>query len=126
MISGNQQACQTGQTGVELSLQTRAPRDQSQMDQSAAKRIAKRNLVMINGAWIDEGFVKEMPSLTIKAMSAAYFRMLEKHRELKEVFQLGNRVVWITPSGTALLIDPTQGKEKLADEEIDRLFLVKK
>ena len=67
---------------------------------------------MIDGAWIDEGFVKETPSLTIKAMSAAYFRMLERHRELKEVFQLGNRVVCDRAQrhGPAHRSDPGQGK----------------
>jgi hypothetical protein len=34
--------------------------------------------------------------------------------------------VWITPSGTALVIDTTDGKEKLADAEIDKLFVAPK
>ena len=46
-------------------------------------------------------------------MSEAYFRILEKHPEVKRVFQLGNHLVWVTPSGKALVIDASHGKEKL-------------
>jgi Ca-activated chloride channel family protein len=41
------------------------------------------------------------------------------------VYRLGNHVVWVTPSGTALVIDTTDGKEKLDDAEIDALFVKK-
>jgi hypothetical protein len=34
--------------------------------------------------------------------------------------------VWVTPSGTALVIDTTDGAEKLSDEEIAKLFVAKK
>ena len=63
-----------------------------------------------------------MPTLTVKAQSDAYFRLLEKQPRLKEVFRLGNHLVWVTPNGTALLIDTSEGKEQLTDAEIDRLF----
>ena len=53
-------------------------------------------------------------------MSDAYFRILERQPEIKEVFRLGNHLVWITPSGTALVIDTSDGKEKLTDEEIEQ------
>ena len=42
---------------------------------------------------------------------------------MKDVFQLGNHLVWVTPSGTALVIDTSDGKEKLTDDEIDTLFV---
>ncbi len=63
--------------------------------------------------------------MKVKALSAAYFRMLERHAELKEVFALGNRVVWMTPRGAALVID-ADGSETLSDAEIDKLFAAKK
>jgi Ca-activated chloride channel family protein len=67
-----------------------------------------------------------MPNVTVKAMSPAYFRILEKQPKMKEVFRLGNHVVWVTPNGTALVIDLNDGVEKLSDAEIDRLFIAKK
>jgi hypothetical protein len=42
------------------------------------------------------------------------------------VFRLGNYVVWVAPNGTALVIDMRQGKEKLTDAEIDKLFVARK
>ena len=52
--------------------------------------------------------------------------ILEKHPEMAEVFQLGNRVVWVTPSGAALVIDVGHGKDKLDDKEIEALFVARK
>jgi len=42
------------------------------------------------------------------------------------VFRLGNHLVFVTPSQTALVIDTTDGKEKLTDAEIVALFDAKK
>ena len=63
--------------------------------------------------WIDDAYKADTKSVTVKAQSEAYFRILEKHPEMKDVFRLGNFVVWISPSGTALVIDQNDGKEKL-------------
>ena len=51
--------------------------------------------------------------------------MLERHAKLREVFQLGNHLVWVTPNNTALIIDTSTGKEELSDKEIDELFVKK-
>ena len=67
-----------------------------------------------------------MPTVTIKAMSPAYFRLLERQPQLREVFQLGKRVVWVTPNGTALVIDTGAGRDQLPDAEIDGLFVARK
>ena len=42
---------------------------------------------------------------------------------MREVFQLGNHLVWVTPSGTALIIDQNDGREEMSDADIDRLFV---
>jgi Ca-activated chloride channel family protein len=64
--------------------------------------------------------------VTVKAQSDAYFRILEKRPEVKDVFQLGNHLVWMTPNGTALVVDANNGQDKLSDAEIDKLFVAKK
>ena len=69
--------------------------------------------------------VKKTKTVAVKAMSDGYFKLLEKHPELKEVFRMGNHLVWVTPSGTALLLDTCDGKETLTDDEIASLFTVK-
>ena len=42
------------------------------------------------------------------------------------MFRLGNYLVWVAPSGTALVVDANQGQEKLDDATIDELFKAKK
>ena len=88
-----------------------------------------------NHGWLDTQYSfsfsdyydpKNMKSLTIKAQSNAYFKMLERNVKVKEVFQLGNHLVWVTPNNTALIVDTSTGKEELSDKEIDELFTVKK
>jgi Ca-activated chloride channel family protein len=45
---------------------------------------------------------------------------------MKDVFRLGNYLVFVTPSKIALIVDANDGKEKVTDEEIDGLFVAKK
>ncbi len=85
-----------------------------------------RNCIEVGGVWIDEGFDPKMQAVIVKAQSNAYFRILERHGRVKDVFQLGNYLVWVTPSGAALVIDGQNGKEELSDREIDALVLAKK
>ncbi len=117
---------QTGKLGVDLSVQTNNLRNQSRMEQTAQRTVNRRNCLEIGGVWIDEGFDAKTPTVTVKAMSDAYFRILERQPKMKEVFQLGNHLVWVTPSGTALVIDTSDGKDKMADADIDKLFVAKK
>jgi Ca-activated chloride channel homolog len=117
---------QAGRLGVDLSLQTCNLRNQCRLEYCAQRQVAGRNCMEIGGVWIDESFTDKTPVLTVKAQSEAYFRILEKHPEMKEVFRLGNYLVWLSPSGSALVIDTTDGKDKLTDEEIDKLFTAKK
>jgi Ca-activated chloride channel homolog len=121
----DREAVQTGKLGVDLAVQMNNLRNQSRIEQTAQRNVNNRNCLEIGGVWIDEGFDPKMPAVTVKAMSDAYFRILEKHPKMKDVFQLGNYLVWVTPNGTALIIDTTDGKEKLDDTEIDKLFVKK-
>ncbi len=117
---------QAGKAGVDLSIHAGNLRGQVRLEQSAVRTVAGRNCLEIGGVWIDEGYEAKTPTLTVKAMSEAYFRLLEKQPQLKDVFRLGNHLLWVTPSGTALIIDAGDGKEKLDDKEIDALFVAKK
>lgn len=123
--SNQQQAVQAGKLGVDLSVQTNNLKNQDRLAQTAQRNIQGRNCIEIGGVWIDENYDAKMTALTVKAQSDAYFRLLEKHPEMKDVFRLGNHLVWMTPSGTALIIDTTEGKETLTDEEIEKLFKAK-
>jgi Ca-activated chloride channel family protein len=113
---------QNGQLGVDLAVQMNNLRNQSQLTQSAVRRVNSRNCMEVGGVWIDEGYTAKTPTVTVKAMSAAYFRLLERQPGLRDVFRLGNHLVWVTPSGTALVIDTSTGQEAMTDADIDRLF----
>lgn len=123
---GQFRANQVEKLGVDLAECTNALKCQSQLVSKALRQVAKRNCLEIGGVWIDEGFTAKTPSVTVKAQSDAYFRILERHPEMGEVFQLGNHLVWIAPSGTALVVDANDGKESLKDDEIDKLFIARK
>jgi Ca-activated chloride channel family protein len=117
---------QVDKLGVDLSVQTNNLKNQTRVQQTALRRVQGRNVLEIGGVWIDEGFDPKMPVLVIKAMSDAYFKLLDRHPEIKDVYQLGNHLVWVSPSGTALVIDTNDGKETVSDEELDKLFAAKK
>jgi Ca-activated chloride channel family protein len=122
----NWEQVQAGKLGVDLSVQMNNLRNQNQLTKTALRRVANRNCLEIGGVWIDDGFDAKMPTVVVKAQSNAYFRILERQPQVKEVFKLGNYLVWVTPSGTALVIDARSGKEELSDKEIEKLFVAKK
>jgi Ca-activated chloride channel family protein len=119
-------AVQAGKLGVDLSIDSNNLRNQSQLTLTALKQVAGRNCLEIGGAWIDEGFDPKMAVVIVKALSPAYFRILERQPQVKDLFKLGNHLVWVTPNGTALVVDTNDGKDKLSDAEIDTLFVAKK
>jgi Ca-activated chloride channel family protein len=120
------QATQVQQLGVNLSLQTANLRNQARLEYTAQRNVQGRNLLELGGVWIDDKFDPKLKAVTIKAQSNAYFRMLERQPKVKDIFLLGNYVVWVTPSNDVLVIDGQHGKEELSDKEIDALFVAKK
>jgi Ca-activated chloride channel family protein len=123
---GDLNAVQSGKLGVDMSVYSAQLRGQHRLSRTAVRQVWGRNCMEIGGVWIDEGFTAKTPTLVVKAQSDAYFKLLERQPKLKEVFHLGNYLLWVTPSGTALVIDTTKGKDQLGDAEIDQLFVVKK
>ncbi len=120
--SGRWRANQVEKLGVDLAVCMNALKFQSQLKANAIRRVASRNCMEFGGVWIDDGFTARTPTCVIKAQSDAYFQILERQPQMKEVFKLGNHLVWITPNGTGLVIDSTDGKERISDREIDLLF----
>lgn len=124
-LKGGKAGYQTGRLGVDLAECSNALRNQDRVSLTANRLANGRNCLELGGVWIDDAYKAETKSVTVKAQSDAYFLILEKHPEMKEVFRLGNFVVWIAPSGTALVIDQNTGKEKMDDAEIAALFAKK-
>jgi Ca-activated chloride channel family protein len=113
-------------TAVDLAICSQNLRNQDRLTQAAMRNVYGRNCLEIGGVWIDEGFAAAATTVVVKAQSDAYFRILEKYPKIKDVYRLGNHLVFVTPSKTALIIDTNDGKDKLADEEIDKLFVAAK
>ncbi|MCS7015690.1 MAG: VIT and VWA domain-containing protein [Gemmatales bacterium] len=113
---------QVSQLGVNLSQYFNELKSQTQLTGKAQQQVLNRNLLELGGVWVDEGFTPQTRTQVVKAFSPAYFRILERYPELKDVFKMGTYVVWITPSGVALVIDGNHGAENLTDAEIDALM----
>jgi Ca-activated chloride channel family protein len=116
----------SGKLGVDLSVRLSEMRNQTQLGRAKVRQAAGRTCVNLRGVWVDDGFDPKLTIVKVKALSAAYFRMLERQPQMREVFRLGNRVVWVTPSQTVLVIDPSDGRDSMSDDEIDALFVAKK
>ena len=125
-FKGAKDGYQTGKLGVDLALNTNGLRTQERLTQTANRQANGRQVLEVGGVWIDDGFKPGMPTLVVKAQSAAYFRILEKQPAMKEVYRLGNFLVWVAPNKTALVIDQNDGKEELADDAIASLFVATK
>jgi Ca-activated chloride channel homolog len=121
-FKGRRDQYQTGRLGVDLAEASNALRNQDRVSLTANRQVYGRNVLEIGGVWIDEAYKAETKSLTVKSQSEAYFLILEKYPEMKDVFRLGNHVVWISPSGTALVIDQNNGQETISDSELQALF----
>jgi Ca-activated chloride channel family protein len=124
--NGQFRDAQLGQVGVDVAVCANSLRTQDRLTQTANRLVQGRNCLEVGGLWIDEGFTAAMKTLVVKAQSDAYFKILEKKPEMKDVFRLGNHLVFVTPSQTALVIDTTDGKDKLTDDEVAALFVAKK
>jgi len=114
---------QTGKAGVDYAVQLNNLRNLNQIGQIASRQVAGRNCLQVGNRWIDDGYTAALTTVTVKAQSPAYFRILEKYPQVKDVFQLGNQVIWVTPANYALIIDGQNGKETMSDAEIDRVFV---
>jgi Ca-activated chloride channel family protein len=117
---------QAGKSGVDLAIYSCNLRNQCRLEQTAQRNVYGRNCVEVGGVWIDDKFEAKTPTLVVKAQSDAYFRILELQPTMKDVYRLGNHLVWMSPCGTALVVDTSEGKDKLSDEEINKLFVAKK
>jgi Ca-activated chloride channel homolog len=123
--NGQFQQAQSGKVGVDVAVCANNLRCQDRLTQTANKFVQGRNCLELGGLWIDEGFTADMKTLVVKAQSEAYFKILEKNPKMKDVYRLGNHLVFVCPNKTALIIDTTDGKETLKEDEIEALFKAK-
>ncbi len=121
-FKGGKDGYQTGKLGVDLAENSHQLRNQERLSLTANRQANGRQVLEVGGVWIDDAFKADMKTVVVKSQSDAYFKILEKNAAMKDVYRLGNHVVWVAPSGTALVLDQDNGKEALTDAEIDELF----
>ena len=123
---GNLGGVQGGKLGVDLSCDNSCLRTQERLTQNAQRWLGTRNALEVGGVWIDESYEASMKTVSVKAASEAYFRILERHPNMRKVFAISNHLVWVSPSGTALVVDANSGVETMTDAEIDAIFTASK
>ncbi len=113
--SSGKEAIDLAQRLAELKTSVRAEASNSQ------RTVAGRRFRKVGEAWVDQAFKTSTPTLRLRVLGQAYFRLLARHPGLGPVFALGGRVTWVSPSGTALVVDK-QGQDDVTDAILDRLF----
>src|SRR5207244_8155691 len=98
---GKKGEVQEGKLGVDLSCEYGNLRTQCRLTQTAVQRVQGRNCLDVGGVWIDEDYDAKMPTVAIKAMGKAYFRLLDLQPSMRDVLRLGNHLVLVTRSGSA-------------------------
>jgi Ca-activated chloride channel homolog len=114
---------QSGKSGVDLANQSKQLRENEQSTATARQTIMGRNLLEIQGVWLDEGYDGKSVSIEIKTFSEGYFELLRLQPELKTLFSQGSRIVFRTPSGIFLILDPNRGDEKVTEGQIKQWFI---
>ncbi len=112
----------SGKEAIDLAQRVAELKTGARSETSALQRaVAGRRFRKVGQAWVDQGFKPTTPTLRLRVMGKAYFRILARHPELSPILALGHRITWVSPSGTALVID-NQGQDEVADATLDRLF----
>lgn len=79
-----------------------------------SREIGAKTFYLLDEKWIDSELKGEKPQITIKAWSAAYFALCQKHPELAKYLSLGEKVVVIF-AGKVIEVSPDRGKEQIFD-----------
>ncbi len=112
----------SGKEAVDLAQRLAELKTGARAETSTTQRtVAGRPFRKVGGAWVDQAFKPSMPTLRLRVLGKAYFRLLARHPELGPIFAMGNRVTWVSPGGTALVID-NQGQDEATDAALDKLF----
>ncbi len=112
----------SGKEAIDLAQRLAEMKPGTRAETSSARRaVAGRLFRKVREAWVDQAFKPSTPTLRLRVLGKAYFRILAQHPELSPIFALGHQVTWVSPSGTALVI-AYQGQDDVTDATLDRLF----
>ncbi len=112
----------SGKEAVDLAQRVADLKTGARPESATTERlVAGRRFRKAGEAWIDQTFKSSMPTLRLRVLGKAYFKLLADHPELSAIFALGSRLTWVSPSGTALVIDK-QGQDSSSEAALNHLF----
>jgi Ca-activated chloride channel family protein len=113
---------QAGRQAVNVAEALAELKDARSHGSALSRRVAGTTFSPLRGIWIDAAYKDGAEIVKIQYLSDAYFRVIELVPNAREVFALGERIVWQTPSGKAIVVD-AEGEESVDDEAIRVLFM---
>jgi Ca-activated chloride channel family protein len=113
-------ANQTGAEAVEAAKDIAELKRAERPTGLAVKKVGERTFEYWSGFWVDRAYKTDMPTVEVKYLSDAYFKVLAAAPELKDVFALGDRVV-VVLKGKALVIQ-AEGKQDMSDKDVADLL----
>lgn len=116
-------AASLAETGAEAVEAAKSIADLKQAERPAGlavKKVGERTFEYWSGFWVDRQYKTDMPTVEVKYLGDAYFKILAAAPELKDVFALGDRVV-VVLKDKALVIQ-AEGKEEMSDQEVAELL----
>ena len=103
----------TGKGAVQASEATRDYKEKVQVEDESfntRRYMAGRTFVFASGAWTEDGLsLQGAKVIEVEAYSSAYFDLLRKHRELRRILRLGDRVT-LKLDGRIYRIKPAKTK----------------
>jgi Ca-activated chloride channel family protein len=96
----------SGREAVQFSesIQEYRRRDKDVGESSVVRHVGDRLFTLIGGRWVDSKYKKEMKTIKVAFADEAYFKLLEKHPDLKLCFALGQRVTIVLNDHTAIIV----------------------
>ena len=83
------------------------------------KHVGPRTFVLVEGVWTDASYRPGMATVKIRYAGGAYFKLLDAKPEWKEIFLLGDKVVFVV--GDKCIAVGDEGVEDLTAEQIAEL-----
>lgn len=99
---------ESGKEAIEMSKAIHEYKESERTDDRIAptvRQVGKKTFYQVNEVWTDQAYKKDMKATKVKYGSDEYFKLLEKHPDLKKYFSLGERVIVVLEDQTAVIVE---------------------
>ncbi len=112
----------SGKQAIDLAEQVAAFKSSNSGLARDVRTIAGRRFRKAGNYWVDQTYKPRTPIVHIRFLGKAYFALAAEHHELGPILALGREIIWVSPSGKALMID-TQGDDDMPGPAREALFV---